>query len=293
MKVSFIVPTVERFAELRRCILSIQESHRRSTEVSIEIVVVSQGNNDAGITFSCGEGIRFFRINSRGLSKARNYGINNSRGDYLVFLDDDAQIASDFLENFSCIAVEYPGEAYCGRILAEGSRRHFTLCFKDVDSRFLGYSDYKWFMGSSHIIKRSVFQKLGYYDEDFGAGGKYFGAEESDLFFRMKSKGIRIRYSPELVFYHPSSENNSPVKVHSYNLAVGAMFRKQVMNDSRNLLLYLIFSMMIVVKNALRTAQVILFPPSIAHKDRQYHYRNALSGFIEGFTGYKPVNSRG
>ena len=44
--------------------------------------------------------IKVFHTENRGPSKARNLGVNNAQGDYIVFLDSDDYINSDFVQNF-------------------------------------------------------------------------------------------------------------------------------------------------------------------------------------------------
>ena len=45
----------------------------------------------------------------RGVAAARNFGMENSTGDYILFCDDDDYVASDFLEQLSVAVTDNPG----------------------------------------------------------------------------------------------------------------------------------------------------------------------------------------
>ena len=45
----------------------------------------------------------------RGVAAARNFGMENSSGDYILFCDDDDYVDSDFLEQLSVAAIDNPG----------------------------------------------------------------------------------------------------------------------------------------------------------------------------------------
>ncbi len=43
-----------------------------------------------------------FHISNQGVSKARNYGIENSRGKYIAFVDADDYIEKKYVQNNDC-----------------------------------------------------------------------------------------------------------------------------------------------------------------------------------------------
>ncbi|WP_258098734.1 glycosyltransferase family 2 protein [Marinoscillum pacificum] len=95
--VSIIIPTYNRPDTLKRAISSALNQQYEN----VEILVINDGGmignlenefNDARI------GFYHLEING-GVSAARNHGIENASGNFLLFLDDDDELASDFLEN--------------------------------------------------------------------------------------------------------------------------------------------------------------------------------------------------
>lgn len=105
MRFSVIVPAYNVQDYIVSCIDSILKQSFRD----YEIILVNDGSTDA--TFDhCQElckkntCIKLVNKENGGLSSARNVGINQAEGDYLLFLDgDDFWRDDDFLENLNCI----------------------------------------------------------------------------------------------------------------------------------------------------------------------------------------------
>lgn len=96
-KVSIIIPVFNGEKTIRRAI----DSCISQTYKDIEILVIDNMSEDS--TFSViskynDKRIRIFSIPQKGRSKARNYGIRNAEGKYLLFLDADDEISEDRIE---------------------------------------------------------------------------------------------------------------------------------------------------------------------------------------------------
>lgn len=98
VKLSVIVPVYNAEQYLRRCVDSILDATiflgggKKS-----EIILIDDGSIDDSSRI-CNElaeknrEIKVFHISNQGVSKARNYGIENSRGKYIAFVDADDYI---------------------------------------------------------------------------------------------------------------------------------------------------------------------------------------------------------
>lgn len=104
MKISIIIPIYNVAAYIERCLLSALNQ----TYQNIEIILVDDCGNDSSMAISQtiidnhirGEYVKVVtHAGNRGLSAARNTGIDEATGDYLYFLDSDDEISSD------CIAI--------------------------------------------------------------------------------------------------------------------------------------------------------------------------------------------
>ena len=96
---SIIIPTVSCPPSLKRAIRSCMDI----TNFEVEIIVVIDGEDLVGIDFSNlglsrNFTIQVFSIPHGGAAAARNRGILESHGDWIIFLDDDDEIFSRNLE---------------------------------------------------------------------------------------------------------------------------------------------------------------------------------------------------
>ncbi len=93
--VSVIIPCYNHAAYLAECIESVLiQSYR-----NVEIIVVDDGSKDATkeVAQKFSE-VRYLHQHNQGLSAARNTGIRNCKGEYLVFLDADDWLQPDALQ---------------------------------------------------------------------------------------------------------------------------------------------------------------------------------------------------
>lgn len=105
-QISFIIPAYNAENTIEDCVNSIL----RINKIKIEVIVVDDGSKDTTLT-KC-ERINDSRLivihkNNEGVSVARNRGVEESRGEYIVFCDaDDSIHAEEFEKVFSCVNYE-------------------------------------------------------------------------------------------------------------------------------------------------------------------------------------------
>jgi glycosyltransferase involved in cell wall biosynthesis len=96
-KVSVIIPTYNRAEKVRKGIDSVLAQ----SFSDLEVIVVDDGSSDdtgSILRQAYGDRIRCFRQANQGASVARNRGIEESRGEWIAFLDSDDVWEADKLE---------------------------------------------------------------------------------------------------------------------------------------------------------------------------------------------------
>lgn len=100
--ISVIIPVYNTARYLKRCIDSVLSSSYRE----FEVLLVDDGSADGSSSICRKYGkkdsrVRYYRQEHRGVSAARNRGIRESRGEWLVFVDSDDFISDCFLESIA------------------------------------------------------------------------------------------------------------------------------------------------------------------------------------------------
>ncbi len=287
VKFTFIVATIDRDAQLKKCIASIESSHLLSKDIPIEIlVVVQKSSNLKDIALKVPEITKFFYIDKIGLSCARNFAIGKSRGEYLIFLDDDAFVSDDFIDCLASVIRKHSKvNAFCGRLMDPVSKVSFSRLFYNEEEKSLSRFNYQYFMGSAHILSRKAINNVGLYDENFGVGARFFGSEETDMFFRLKAAGEKVLYVPEVVFFHPIPAASANY-MGKYAHALGAVVTKNCLKDMINFPIYFFIIFERIVKSSIRLLQKKIFRGRYIEKDRQYHYASVLSGTFGGIKAF-------
>lgn len=101
MKLSIIIPVYNSKYYLRKCI----ESVTQQTFADFELLLINDGSTD-GSEIICKEflekdaRIRLINQRNKGASSARNTGLREAKGEYIVFIDSDDFVSKDYLQNF-------------------------------------------------------------------------------------------------------------------------------------------------------------------------------------------------
>lgn len=158
---------------------------------------------------------RYFLEPNQGLSYARNRGIRESKGEILVYVDDDAFVDAKYLANYAELFSRRPDiDAAGGPIIPyyesgiepEWMTYHLKrlltgyLYFGNSERDFPG-KNYPG--GGNAAYRKAVFNKVGLYNTDLGRkGGNLGGGEEKDIFDKMTAAGMKIVYVPDCVLHH-------------------------------------------------------------------------------------------
>jgi glycosyltransferase involved in cell wall biosynthesis len=272
---------------LQRCITSIEKAHEYQPGIAVELLVAIQQAKQKKELCLRHPGITtVYYIDKLGLSVARNYAIARSAGDYLVFLDDDAAVKEDFIAVLSETALAYGRVgAFCGRIIDPVKQAPFSPLFSNDQKKYLRRMDFQNFMGSAHVLSRRALDRVGGYDERFGVGAKYYGSEETDMFFKLVEAREQVMYVPELVFYHPIPV--TPAKyVYKYAYAIGAVLAKHCLADKAHALSYGAIAVKRMIKALARIGQKNILKGRYLEKDALYHYGSVVRGTIDGFRSF-------
>lgn len=122
--ISVIVPVYNEEKHVERCIQSVL----MQTYDDFELLLVDDGSKDASGEI-CDKyadkepRIRVFHIENGGVSRARNYGIAQSSGEWLMFLDSDDYLLQDALKTLIDMATKTNTFISCANFYIEKDNR--------------------------------------------------------------------------------------------------------------------------------------------------------------------------
>ncbi|ODU99297.1 MAG: hypothetical protein ABT23_14035 [Thiobacillus sp. SCN 63-57] len=203
MNVSLILATYGRAEELGRAV----DSFLSQTDRGFELIIVDQNPDERLAPFveqarEGGLDVRHVRMDTPGLSAARNLGISLARHDILAFPDDDCWYEDRVIEHVRRAFLE--GEALGGMI---GCWVEQAGEAAPGQAYFLEHDAWREFRGGhassiSLFLDRKLFESLGGFDERLGVGQWYGAAEEIDFILRALASGAHLRYCPEIRVHH-------------------------------------------------------------------------------------------
>jgi glycosyltransferase involved in cell wall biosynthesis len=206
--ISVIIPSYES----KWCVEEAIESVFNQTYKPIEIIVVNDGSTDGTSEFlesKYGNRIEILNQPNGGLANARNTGLQNSRGEFIQFLDADDAISYGKIEKqvaffrmnpeIACVTSYYYEVSMNSE--AESSDCHITLEGKRIADFLLRNC-----VGPVHcpLVRRSAIAAIGGFDENFHnycadwelwltmavLGYKYACLEEPLAVYRRHSKSL-------------------------------------------------------------------------------------------------------
>lgn len=302
MRLSVLVCTHNRSRAVIPCLDSISDSLSNARVTDAEIVVTDNGSTDdtrAVLEAWAAESPYPVNLQSeprKGASFARNRGLRAAAGELLIWTDDDCRLAPDYIAQAITLDLADDEPVLRGGIVKLGDASDQPICVTERNERRRwhakryphGYLSLGGaFMGANMMMRRSVVERVGLFDERFGPGTAIPAGEEVDYIFRAYAAGLTIEFSPELIVYHyhgRKSAAEARSTMHNYSVATGAVHAKHLL---RSPLTYL--PVLWTVKDALH--EVVIggknrFKPEIA-----FSYRNSLAGLVRGTARYVSARS--
>jgi glycosyltransferase involved in cell wall biosynthesis len=208
--ISCIIPTLNRGTVLVETIRQLLTQKCRASEIILvdqtpRLDPATEGALNAWREQGVIEWIRQSEPNA---SKARNAGALAASGEILLFLDDDIQIAPDFVEAHARNYRDPDVVAVAGQVL-ETERTTTTQLQYPPDDPEVGWIRFPknyanrcvttWMASGNFSVRREVYFEVGGMDENYKRGAF---REESDFAMRFLKKGYRFQFDPEASVVH-------------------------------------------------------------------------------------------
>lgn len=243
--VSIIIPHFNGKEILYNCLNSLEKTEYANKEV----ILVDNASTDGSVNQiqECFPWLSLItNATNLGYAGGCNSGLQKAKGKYVLFLNNDTVFESKWLDVLVETAERDESIAACQpKLLSFGHRDVFDYSggagglidifgypfamgriFFTLEKDSQQYDQSReifWASGTAMLVRRSVLDEVGIFDEDFFAH-----MEEIDLCWRMHLAGYRIVSAPKAVVYHNSGSTLRPDS-----------YRKILLNHRNNLVMLL------------------------------------------------------
>jgi len=218
LPISVIVPTVGRKREVIWSLESLYTFGFIEGPEEFEVIVVEQPQEDSNYFFSEVEilnlkskyhHLRWLRCTAANLPIARMVGLENSKGQFVLYLDDDILAGPGLVANHLKALESNGANAVVGRVIELNSQRNRKR--KPKVNTLTGQLSGSWdlpeeargrantLIGCNMSFDSRVLREIGGFDPQF----KYIALrEEADVAERIKKQGGKIFYEPSAFLIH-------------------------------------------------------------------------------------------
>ena len=179
-----------------------------------EVIVVDDGSTDATAAIAGEYDLRLIRTENRGLSNARNTGMEAATGEIVAYLDDDAHPDPHWLTYLAAgfLSTEHVGIG--GPNVAPPDDGTIADCVANAPGGpvhvLLSDQEAEHIPGCNMAFRKTCLQAIGGFDPQFRVAG-----DDADICWRLRQEGWTLGFSPAAMVWH-----------HRRN-SVGAYLRQQ------------------------------------------------------------------
>lgn len=285
--------------KLKHCIDSIQKN---SINSEFQIIIIDNNSRDKDVLglFDLFPDVVFRQLDANlGFAKANNIGVKYSNSEFLCFLNPDTLLVEDFISPLIKYIESNSNIGACAPMLvyednsyqsSTGLKMGFIHEFLESSMFIELYRKYikkkytkstvsgvpikvGWVSGACMIIKRSVFQEIGGFTEDY-----FLNYEDIDLCRKLEDQGYSNYYFPQykcIHLDHKSFESN-------YELLIYTRYQSRLIYAKRyySAILSIIVRIMHIFGLLFRILLVFFFYKGKELKSRKSGYFKAFKLYL-------------
>jgi len=215
----------------------------------LEVIVVDNNSTDGSQEFVKKNYPKFKLIENKenfGFAEGNNIGFRASKGEYVMFLNNDTKVEPDFInfliddfktdKKIGCLQpqmrvmkdrkiLDEAGSfmSFTGFLYHYGYRKSYKLEKYNKKREIFSAK------GACIIFPRKVLDKIGVFDKDF-----FIFFEETDLCFRVWLAGYTVMYEPKSVIYHFVGGDTSSSNKYNYERRMYLTFKNMNLSYIKN-----------------------------------------------------------
>lgn len=195
--VSVVVCCYNAAQTIDQCLSSLS----RLNYPKYEVIVVDDGCEDGTYDIVKKHNVQCVRVPNGGLSRARNLGIEASRGEVVAFIDSDAYADPDWLYFMVCALDEHGASAVGGPNLSPPKDGFIAQCVDESPGNptcvLVDNERAEHIPGCNMAFRKEMFSAVGMFDAQHRAAG-----DDVDVCWRALVADRKIVYHPSALVWH-------------------------------------------------------------------------------------------
>ncbi len=218
-------------------------------ELEFDVCIIDNASSDGSIEEAKKKFPEFSYIQNSenlGFGKAHNLVLKKAKTPYVLILNPDCEVMPgalkyviDFMENHPDVGVSSPKIEKADGSLDMASHRGFPTprasflyyflkndkLYHLTDRDMTKTHEVDSVVGAFMLMRRSVLEKVGYFDEDY-----FLYGEDIDLCFRIKKAGFKVMYVSEVKILHVKGISTGIKKHSQSDSSAGAQTKEMALN---------------------------------------------------------------
>src|SRR6266545_3919819 len=196
-RISVVVCSFNGGRTIRQCCEALLELEYPD----FEVIVVDDGSTDGTASIAREFGFRVISTPNRGLSSARNTGLEAATGEIAAYIDDDAYPDAHWLTYLAATFVDGDYAGVGGPNIAPAGDGLIADCVANAPGGpahvLLSDREAEHIPGCNMAFRKSALEAIGGFDPQFRAAG-----DDVDVCWRLQERGWHLGFSPAAVVWH-------------------------------------------------------------------------------------------
>lgn len=196
-RISVVVCSCNGERTIRDCFEGLQ----RLIYPNFEVIVVDDGSSDSTAAIANEYGFRVISTENRGLSSARNTGLEAATGEIVAYTDDDARPDPHWLMYLASAFMSTTHAGVGGPNIAPSGDGSIAECVANAPGGpthvLLSDREAEHIPGCNMAFRKSCLKEIGGFDPQFRVAG-----DDVDVCWRLQERGWTLGFSPAAIVWH-------------------------------------------------------------------------------------------
>src|SRR5437773_6641894 len=196
-RISVVVCSYNGSRTIRDCLEGLQKLEYPS----FEVIVVDDGSTDATAAIARESGFRLISTEQRGLSNARNTGMEAATGEIVAYIDDDAYPDPHWLTYLAATFLSTPHAGVGGPNIPPPGGGPIADCVANAPGGpvhvLLSDDEAEHIPGCNMAFRKACLKGIGGFDPQYRVAG-----DDVDVCWRLRERGWTLGFSPAAMVWH-------------------------------------------------------------------------------------------